>query len=278
MTLIRRRRRPMGLVTSPQRFSRVIMTRLLRWERSTEWPLAVVAGLFLVAYAWPILDPHLLYSLRAGCGAIVYIAWALFALDYLVRLVLAEHRLDFIGHHLLDLASVALPVLRPLRLLRLVALVRVLNRKATTSLHGRVAVYISSSAVLVIFVAALAELDAERGKSGANIQTFGDALWWALTTVTTVGYGDRFPVTRDGRLVAVGLMLAGIALIGVVTAAIASWLIASVREAETDTQEALHRQIGELRAELAEIKLILTAHSTTFGVESVIARTPRQKR
>jgi voltage-gated potassium channel len=278
MTLIRRRRRPMGLVASPQRFSRVIMTRLLRWERSTEWPLAVVAGLFLVAYAWPILDPHLLYSLRAGCGAIVYIAWALFALDYLVRLVLAEHRLDFIGHHLLDLASVALPVLRPLRLLRLVALVRVLNRKATTSLHGRVAVYISSSAVLVIFVAALAELDAERGKSGANIQTFGDALWWALTTVTTVGYGDRFPVTRDGRLVAVGLMLAGIALIGVVTAAIASRLIASVREAETDTQEALHRQIGELRAELAEIKLILTAHSTTFGVESVIARTPRQKR
>jgi voltage-gated potassium channel len=256
----------------------VIIMRLVRWERSTEWPLAVVAGLFLAAYAWPILDPHLGPALRAGCGAIVYIAWAIFAGDYLVRLILAEHRLRFVSRHLLDLASVVLPVLRPLRLLRLVALVRVLNRKATTSLHGRVAVYISSSAVLVIFVAALAELDAERGKSGASVQTFGDALWWALTTVTTVGYGDRFPITRDGRLVAVGLMLAGIALIGVVTAAIASWLIASVREAESDTQETLHRQIAELRSELAEIKAVLTAHSPAFGVESVIARTPGQKR
>jgi voltage-gated potassium channel len=109
-----------------------------------------------------------------------------------------------------------------------------------------------------MFVAALAELDAERGKSGTNIETFGDAVWWALTTVTTVGYGDRFPVTRDGRLVAVGLMLAGIALIGVVRAAIASWLIANVREAESDTQETLHRQIAALHTELAEIKKILT--------------------
>jgi voltage-gated potassium channel len=236
----------------------MLMTGLARWERRTEWPLAAVAGLFLAAYAWPILNPTLIHSLRATCAAIVYIAWALFALDYVARVWLAERRLRFVGRHLPDLASVALPVLRPLRLLRLVALVRVLNRKATTGLHGRVAVYISSSAVLVIFVAALAELDAERGKSGTNIETFGDAVWWALTTVTTVGYGDRFPVTRDGRLVAVGLMLAGIALIGVVTAAIASWLIANVREAESDTQETLHRQIAALHTELAEIKKILT--------------------
>ena len=106
---------------------------------------------------------------------------------------------------MLDLLSIALPVLRPLRLLRLVALVRILNRKATTSLHGRVAIYVVSSAALIIFVASLAGLDAERGKPHANINTFGDALWWSATTVMTVGYGDRYPVTVTGRFVAAGL-------------------------------------------------------------------------
>jgi voltage-gated potassium channel len=57
-------------------------------------------------------------------------------------------------------------------------------------------------------------------------------LWWALTTIATVGYGDRYPVTGQGRLVAAGLMVAGIAVLGVVTASIASWLIEKVREVE----------------------------------------------
>jgi voltage-gated potassium channel len=74
----------------------------------------------------------------------------------------------------------------------------------------------SAARGLVLFVAALAVLQAERGHPGGNIESFGDALWWAVTTVTTVGYGDRFPVTTTGRFVAGGLMLAGIALLGVV--------------------------------------------------------------
>lgn len=187
----------------------------------------------------------------------MYVAWVVFALDYAARVLLAERRARFVLQHLPDLAAVALPVLRPLRLLRLVALIRVLNRRATNSLHGRVAIYVSSSVIVVIFVAALAELDAERGRAGATIETFGDALWWAVATVTTVGYGDRYPVTSDGRLVAVGLMLAGIALIGVVTASIASWLIANVRAAEADSDQTLQRQIEALHAELAEIKALL---------------------
>ncbi|UQX86940.1 potassium channel family protein [Jatrophihabitans telluris] len=234
-------------------------TRLDRWERRTEWPLAGSAAVFLAAYAWPILEPSLVHGWRRACEITVYAAWLLFAVDYTARVVLADRRLHFVLHHLPDLAAVALPVLRPLRLLRLIALIRVLNRRATDSLQGRVALYVSSSVVVVIFVAALAELDAERGHIGARIQTFGDAVWWAITTVTTVGYGDRYPVTTDGRLVAVGLMLAGIALIGVVTASIASWLIANVRAAEADTEHALQRQITALHTELLEIKALLKA-------------------
>lgn len=73
-------------------------------------------------------------------------------------------------------------------------------------------------------------LDAEQDAKGANITTFGDALWWACTTVTTVGYGDRFPVTVQGRVVAVGLMLVGIAVVGAVTATIAAWLVSQVEQ------------------------------------------------
>jgi len=237
----------------------VAMTRVEQWERRTERPLAFIAVVFLAAYAWPILQVDLSHSVHRTCYFVVYAAWAAFAVDYVVRLVLAERKWHFIGHHIVDLLSIALPVLRPLRLLRLIALVRVLNRRASTSLHGRVAIYVSSSVVLVIFVAALAILDAERGRPGSNIENFGDALWWACTTVTTVGYGDRYPVTSDGRLVAVGLMLAGIALIGVVTASIASWLIAKVRDAENDAESRLTKEITELRDELASIKALIVA-------------------
>ena len=154
-----------------------------RWTRLTELPLAAAAALFLAAYAWPILQPSLDPTVRRTCELIVYIIWALFAVDYLVRFALARRRWVFFRRNLIDLASIALPVLRPLRLLRLIALVRVLNRRATTSLHGRVAIYVGSSGLLIVFVAALAVLDAERGRPGANIRSFGDALWWAATTV-----------------------------------------------------------------------------------------------
>jgi voltage-gated potassium channel len=238
------------------------MTHLQRWERRAELPLAVVASAFLAAYAWPILEPGLGHTARRGCEYVVYAAWVIFAVDYLVRVGLADRRWHFITRHLLDLAVVALPVLRPLRLLRLLALIRILNRKATSSLHGRVAVYVGCSAALVIFLAALAVLDAERGKAHSNIETFPDALWWSATTVTTVGYGDRFPVTRDGRLVAIGLMLAGIALIGTVTAAIASWLVARVRDVERDVETDLTQELTALRREIADLKALLAGPPT----------------
>lgn len=75
---------------------------------------------------------------------------------------------------------------------------------------------------------ALGVLDAEQNDPNANIKNFGDAIWWATTTITTVGYGDYYPVTLTGRLVAVGLMISGVAVVGVVTASLASWLVAQI--------------------------------------------------
>ncbi len=81
----------------------------------------------------------------------------------------------------------------------------------------------------MIFVGSLAMLDRERADPEANIKTFGDSVWWAFTTVTTVGYGDHYPVTTLGRWIAVMMMLSGIALIGTVTATLATWLIDQIR-------------------------------------------------
>jgi voltage-gated potassium channel len=99
---------------------------------------------------------------------------------------------------------------------------------------------------MVLFIGSLAILDVERGRPGANIETFGDALWWSASTVTTVGYGDQFPVTTAGRMLAIVVMLCGIALIGVVTATFASWLHDKVQEVEEASQAAPRRDIQEL--------------------------------
>jgi voltage-gated potassium channel len=85
-----------------------------------------------------------------------------------------------------------------------------------------VVTYVAGSAVLLVFVGSLAVLDVEQNAPDAKILSFGDAAWWAITTITTVGYGDLFPVTPIGRLVAAALMMSGIAVLGVVTASIAS--------------------------------------------------------
>ena len=225
-----------------------------RWERLAEWPLTLVALLFLGAYAWPILDPGLGSPWSAACRVVTWGAWGVFALDYVVRLTLSRDRPSFVRDNVFDLVVVVLPILRPLRLLRLVTLLTVLNRYAGGSLRGRVAVYVGGSAALVLFVGALAVLDSERGAPGSNIETFGDALWWAMTTVTTVGYGDHFPGTDTGRFVAGGLMLCGIALLGVVTASLASWLIERVAEVEEQSQTATRRDVNALAAEVSALR------------------------
>ena len=84
--------------------------------------------------------------------------------------------------------------------------------------------------VLLLVVSSLSLLDAERGQPGATIQTYPEALWWSLATVTTVGYGDFTPVTWHGRAVAALLMVCGIALIGVVTGWVASWIVERVED------------------------------------------------
>lgn len=221
-----------------------------RWERATEWPLVIAALVFLAAYAIPIIDPTIPRSVGFVCYWLGWLTWLMFVVDYLMRLLLAEDRRRYLIRHWLDLLIVALPMLRPLRLVRLLPLLSVLDRRASSLLRGRLAIYVVLGSSLIGFVAALAVLSAERGRPGSNIENFGDALWWAAETMTTVGYGDRYPVTATGRVVAVGLMVCGIALLGTVTATLATWLVEHVAQAEESDAAKLMARIDQLEAKL----------------------------
>jgi voltage-gated potassium channel len=227
------------------------------WRRRTEWPITIAALLFLVVYAWSVLA-----DLRGGLWEaaewVMWTVWLVFVADYLVLLALAERRLHWFVTHLPQFLVVALPMLRPLRLLRLLTLFTLLRRATGAWFRGRVTVYVVGSAGLLVLLASLAELEAERHAPHSGIRTFGDALWWSFETVTTVGYGDRTPVTGEGRLIAVGLMIAGIALLGVITATFASWLVQRVAEVDRAAEaatvahvEALTAEIRALRSEVA---------------------------
>jgi voltage-gated potassium channel len=234
-----------------------------RYEDATQWPLVLLALLFVAAYAWGVLRPDLPHPLLVTLRVVTVVAWPVFLGDYLLRLTLADQRWRFVRQNWVDGLAVVLPLLRPLRVVSLVRVARVLDRRLTSTLHGRVAAYVTLTASLVVFMASLAVLDAERGAQGASITGYGDAVWWALTTITTVGYGDEYPVTEEGRLVAILLMVGGIALLGVVTAAVASWFVGRVAEAaqaQDDADDAallvevraLADEVRRLRAELGE--------------------------
>ena len=180
---------------------------LNKWRRATEWFMTALALVFLFAYSWEVLArTHILL-----CEMVINIIWMVFIADCVVSILLAEDKKTWFKDNLLMLVSIALLVFRPLRLLRLVAVLNVLNRTGGMAVRGRITLYTCCSVTLLMYIGALAELDVERGVPGASITDFGEAIWWSFVTVTTVGYGDLSPVTWQGRCIAIGLMITGVA-------------------------------------------------------------------
>ncbi|MGV9889508.1 potassium channel family protein [Streptomyces sp. NPDC003395] len=232
----------------------------VRWEQRTQRPLLALAVLFAVAYAVPIVDSDAGRPVTLACTVVEWVVWGAFAIDYLVRLALADDRLLFVRRHWLDLCAVVVPVLQPLRLLRIVATLLLVGRRARMANQIRLTTYVVGAVVGLLMFGSLAVLSVERSAPHGNIRTLGDALWWSFTTMTTVGYGDHAPTTGLGRLIAVGLMLSGIALLGVVTANIAAWFIARFEKddveerRQTEAIEALTAEVRALRAEVAALR------------------------
>jgi voltage-gated potassium channel len=252
---------------------------LERFERRTERPLATVAVIFLAAYSVQVLARPTGFW-NSAIEIIQWVIWGLFVLDYIARLGLATDRLRWFVRHLFDLAIVVLPILRPLRLLRLVVLVAALQKVIGGAVRGRVVVYTAASAVLLIYAASLAILDTEREhQPDWGIKGFGDAVWWCITTVTTVGYGDLVPVTPKGQVIAVLLMIGGISLVGVVTATLASWIVQRVAQEDSEHQAATAEhievlredarlQMEDLRNEIQQLKEVVLSQQSPLAIHN----------
>lgn len=234
-------------------------SRLLLWERRSQTPLLVLAVAFAVAYAVPIVVPDAEARVQRLCTVTEWVVWAAFALDYLVRLGLSPARKAFVRTHWLDLAAVLLPLIQPLRLLRLVSTLMLVGRRARMAPQVQLTTYVAGAVVGLLMFGSLAVLSVERDAPEGNIKNLGDAVWWSFTTMTTVGYGDHSPTTGLGRVLAVGLMLSGIALLGVVTANIAAWFIArferddQVERLQLAAVRELQDEVRALRAEVARL-------------------------
>lgn len=180
----------------------------------------------------------------------------IFLIDFGVRFAKAPSKWKFMRWGWIDLLA-SIPMLDAFRFGRLVRVIRVMRafrsarvfaaffiqRRADSALASVVSIAIS----LVIF-GSIAMLNVERGEQ-ANIRTPSDALWWSLTTITTVGYGDRYPVTTEGRVIAVLLMVAGAALFSTFTAFIATYFMQPAVENHDDVK-ALAEEVRALREEL----------------------------
>jgi voltage-gated potassium channel len=224
-----------------------------RFDRIVELPLTVLSLLWLPVLVIPYVVT-LPADVRDTFAVIDFTVWAAFVVEYLVKLYLTPNRGRWVTHHLLDLAVIAVPFFRPLRAARLIRLGRAavilanaLRRLREIFTH-RGLNFVLLAVMLVVFACAGIALTFEAHAKGSNIHNFGDAIWWAIVTVTTVGYGDKFPVTAGGKGVAVVLMLVGIGLIGVLTATIASYFVGQSRD----------RDIAEVVERLDRMEAMLT--------------------
>lgn len=220
---------------------------LVRWRRATDGPLLVLAIGSLPFLLLELARDDLTWSDRVMLDVVNVVVLVGFAIDYFVELALASNRRAFVRHEWTSLmivvaqalallpALAAFGVLRVLRgarafraiavVFRVIAIGGVTAREGREVIRRRAATFALSLAALTWLTSAAAFTVVEDVGEGKPIDTFGDALWWSSTTITTVGYGDVFPVTATGRLIAVVTMVVGISAFAVVTAKIAEFLV-----------------------------------------------------
>jgi voltage-gated potassium channel len=160
-----------------------------------------------------------------------------FIYEFFHRLITAKNKLNFLKWGWIDLISSipSFPFLRLGRLYRLIRLLRTLRAFRSVRVlvkhvfrnrsRGTVSLVAIITCLILIF-SSISILIVEKDPT-SNIKTAQDAVWWSLVTVTTVGYGDKFPVTTEGRVIGVILMFVGVGMFGTFTAYVASWFTAS---------------------------------------------------
>jgi voltage-gated potassium channel len=164
---------------------------------------------------------------------------------------------DFLG-------SLPFPGLRLLRLFHVAYVIRLLGKDGLSKVRRDVLEKRGNSALILVFFlillslewASLSILAVESKAAGANIRTASDALWWAYVSITTVGYGDRYPVTNAGRMIGIVLLAVGVGLFGVLTGYLAEVFLVPHRARRTSEPAAkpdnAHSRLAEINALLQE--------------------------
>lgn len=232
--------------------------RVAAWDQRTRW-FIIVAAVAPMVSAWWIGD-----SESTVQTVVDFTSWGIFLVDLTVRIALnRRYLLSFSGAFDLAIVVLTFPwyvlpgvggtqfmaVFRTARLLRLVSAARIGHRALiATKRLGRLGLGLA----IVSIVAGGIVLNNEPPESG--FQDWGDALWWAIVSFTTVGYGDYYPVSPMGRVAGLMMMLAGLAALGSVAGVFGTMFGGSDEEDESSAEQQILREIQELRLEVAALK------------------------
>ena len=216
-------------------------------ERVTKYPLALL-GIAWLVIAIVVLTNDLNGSASSFLVGALFVLWAIALVEYAVRLVITPDRRGYLKRRWVEPATVVVPPLQGWHLVgmeKMSLLVYEGELRAETILKHHSLFRVLIAAAGTLFLGAWLVLLFEENAKGSNIHSYPDALWWAIVTVTTVGYGDRYPVSAGGRAVAVVLMLVGIGLIGVLTATVASVFVKEHTDANKEVFKKGHDELGQ---------------------------------
>ena len=230
---------------------------LARLDHFSEPVLTALSLLLVVLLTAPMVTPLAPETVRLF-GAIELAIWVVFALTLAVRTILATRRLTYLLEHWL---SIAMVVLAPAPLLWAAAAVArsIVGMRRIFAVKGLG--YLLAAGALVVAVGAVMVLEVERQSAYRTIRSLDDAVWWAISTVTTVGYGDYYPTTSAGRGVGIALMLLGIALFGAATARMAAFFVGGAEDARMRENRELLRRLDRIERRLA----VLAGEEETDG-------------
>lgn len=194
-----------------------------KWEAKSIIPMAIIGVVYLAVYSLQVINASN-EMIVDQLEIVSQVIWMIFVTDVVFRLVGSESISKFLKSSWLEILAIAIPFIRILRVFRVILALRAIkgfvsNRSSATG------TYIFMLVPLTWFSGAIAVLDAEATNPESSITNVREALWWSLATITTVGYGDKYPTTLEGQLVAAVLMLTGIALFSAGAGIFASWIM-----------------------------------------------------
>jgi voltage-gated potassium channel len=248
-------------------------SRLQRFEIRTAIPLLVLSLAII-----PLLIAPVIFELSKTAETMLLAAdwtiWGVFVVEYGIRLYLAEAKSKFVRKNKLDLVVILLPFLRPLRVVRSARAMRVLRAARAATFLGRglnaareiltrhkLHYAIAFTAVVMLAAGVLVD-SLESEVASGNIKSFGDAMWWAAGTVTTVGFGDKFPVTTAGRAVGAALMIMGISLFGFLAGSLVSYFLDDRDKGTTEPN------LADIDSRLRRIETLLEVQARPSRVRS----------